>query len=263
MKDKLDIGSIILKVHMTLTPEGFASPYIEKKIVSLKSKNIVTFMPYDHFELKNLNVVQKKRGGRDSFEKIYRYGYCLVEDLETFKSKMINEIHDVLVDLRNNLCNMQIHLNGQHSKEVDTNIVVDWEKYRCRAFSDSYQWVYPNDEGYEMDWSSTEEVMKLKYVEIEDLKNGIIFTVDGLEGLNETSVINLMKKAVRDYEDTTKFIIVSDDGFWSNKDGWMLSKKDATRFLDKKVALPIGKRVKLIPESKKHTFIDEGQKITE
>ncbi|WDH82435.1 hypothetical protein PUW24_06085 [Paenibacillus urinalis] len=69
---------------------------------------------------------------------------------------------------------------------------------------------------------------------------------------------------IRDHEGTPKYIIVSDEGFWNNRDGWCLSKKDATRFVHMEPVLPIGSGVKLIPETEQHSFTDEeGNQITE
>lgn len=47
------------------------------------------------------------------------------------------------------------------------------------------------------------------------------------------------------------YLIQSDDGYWSNQEGWMEEKKDATVFSEKEKeafsdSLPLGKNVKWV-----------------
>jgi hypothetical protein len=266
MTNEIRIGSIIKQVYVKLDPSGFHGPVIQDREVFFVAGDHVRLDgdPILHLKLVQLGVVQKVQKFPDSLQEIRRYGYCRAEDLDSFMEKLLDDMHEALVGYRDNLREMQEHLNGRLSDQVDERISVNWERYRCAAISESSQWVSPFDEGDEIEWSSTQEVMSTNRVEIEDLESGIVLVAKGLEGLSETGIINRMKRVIHHYEVAPKFIIVSEDGFWNNKDGWCLSKEDATRFLDQHVELPIGKGVKVIPETESHTFTDEtGNSITE
>ncbi|WDH82436.1 hypothetical protein PUW24_06090 [Paenibacillus urinalis] len=152
---------------MKLEPSGFSDPVIIDHTVNFVNNESMRFegmQPHVFFMLSELDVVRTYARFPDTFQQIRRFGYCRAEDLETFKSKMINEMHDVLVGYREGLLSMQEHLNAQLPQEVDESIVIDWDQYRCAAVSDSIQWVSPYEEGNEMDWSSTQEVSKTQFV---------------------------------------------------------------------------------------------------
>lgn len=265
-KDEIRIGSIIKEVRVKLDPDGVRGPLIKNYKVFFVSGDGVQMEGerIKCLKLDQLGVVQRDPGYPDSFHEIRRFGYCREEDLDTFIEAMLNDMLEALVGYRKKMRFMQEHLNQQLENRNSESIKVDWDRYRFAAISESLQWVTPYPEGDGMDWSSTQEVMMTKRVEIEDQKTGIVFYVNGLEGLSETGIMNRMKRAIRDYEQAQKFIIVSEEGFWNNEDGWCLSKEDATRFLDQDVQLPIGKGVKIILETEPHTFTDEaGNVITE
>ncbi|RRJ54925.1 hypothetical protein EHV15_35735 [Paenibacillus oralis] len=266
MSKEISIGSKIKEVHMKLEPSGFAEPIIIDLMVQFVDSETINFGVIRHktfYRPSEINLVQSRPEFPDSLQQIRRFGICREEDLEAFKLKMMNNMHDALVGYRDGLRSMQEHLNAQLPQEVDNSIAIDWEEFRCTAISDSSQTVSPDVEEDDMDWNSTEEVTQSQYVEIEDLTLNIVVYARGLEGLEGAALINRMKRAIREEESIPKFIIVSDEGFWKEI-GWCSSKADATRFVHQISELPTGLGVKLIPESKQHSFTDaEGNQITE
>jgi len=251
---------------MKLDPSGFAEPTIIDLTVQFADSEIINFGVIRHktfYRPSEVDVVQSLPEYPDSLQQIRRFGICRAEDLEAFKLKMMNDMHDALVGYRDGMRSMQEHLNAQLPQEVDTSIAIEWDNFRCEAVSDSSQTVSPEVEEEDMDWSSTEEVTQTQYVEIQDLKSNIVVNARGLEGLEGAALINRMKRAIREEESIPKFIIVSDEGFWKEI-GWCSSKVDATRFVHQISELPSGLGVKLIPESEQHSFTDaEGNQITE
>ncbi|MGV2887578.1 hypothetical protein [Paenibacillus taichungensis] len=266
MSKEITIGSIIKEVHMKLEPSGFTEPTIVDLTVQFADCEIINFGVLRHktfYRPNELNVVQSLPEYPDNLQQIRRFGICRAEDLEAFKLTMMNDMHDALVGYRDGLKSMQEHLNAQLPEEVDGSIAIDWEEFRCAAVSESSQWVSPYVSEDDMDWSSTQEVTKTQYVELEHLQSNVMVYAKGLEGLEGVALINRMKRAIREHEGIPKFIIVSDEGFWKEI-GWCSSKADATRFVHQISELPTGLGVKLIPESEQHSFTDaEGKQITE
>lgn len=261
-QNDITIGSTIKEISMKLTPSGFSKPVIiDHKVLCVTEECMWFEEPRSHayYNLDLLDQVRTSALYPDSFNLILRYGFCRAENVETFKSKMINEMHDVLVGYRQGLLSMQKHLNAQLPQEVDESIVIDWEKYACAAVSDTTQWVCPYVGDEEMDWSSTHNVSKTQFVQMEDYETGALLYASGLEGLEGAALINQMKRTIREHEGTPKYIIVSDEGFWNNKDGWCLAKADATRFVHIVPDMPIGSGVKLIPETEQHSYNDDDR----
>ena len=199
-QDKIRIGSIIKEVRMKLDPDGVRGPLITDYKVFFVSGDRVQMEGerIKCLKFNQLGVVQRDPRYPDSFHEIRRFGYCREEDLDPFVEAMMNDMHEALVGYRERMRFMQEHLNQQLENRNKESIKVDWDRYRCAAISESLQWVSPSAEGDVMDWSSTQEVMMTKRVEIEDQMTGIVFHVNGLEGLSETGIVNRMKRAIRD-----------------------------------------------------------------
>lgn len=49
-------------------------------------------------------------------------------------------------------------------------------------------------------------------------------------------------------------LITSDDGYWSNEDGWVYDRESATKFTETNLDLPIGKNVRFIPLTEASEF---------
>lgn len=177
---------------MELKPSGFDEPVIIDLTVQFVTSEHFVFegiRKNGSYKLSELNVVQTNNLFTDSFQRIKRFGICRSEDLESFKYKIMNEMHNVLVSYRDGLIAMQEHLNSRLHHEVDASSVINWEQYKCTAASQSIQNVDPYDHGNELEWSSTQRVMKAQFVQIENLETGTIVYAKGLEGLDDSGLL--------------------------------------------------------------------------
>lgn len=202
MSEEIKSGSIMKEVHMKLEPSGFSEPTVIDLTVQFADSKTINFGFIRHktfYHPNEVGVVQSLPEIPDSLQQIRRFGICRAQDLEEFKLKMKNDMHDALVRYRDDLKSMQEHLNSQLPQEVDESVTVDWDRYRCKALSG---WTQDIGIWDEIHWDSTDEAKDTLFVEIYDNATEVYLYAKGLEGLEDTGIINRIKKAIREHEET-------------------------------------------------------------
>lgn len=208
MLDSLAIGDKLIEVRMMLTPdESFRPKTTELTITSVSSSQVrVSGSKINRKTYKKSEIGVFMNGlFKDSYTMIERRGVCLPDFLESFKVEMLDSMHADLVKYRLAMLSMQKELNRYYSNEPNLSITVDWDRYECFAVSGSYQDITPVTEN-DLEWSSTKDVEDTIFISIDDKDKGTRFEIAGLEGFNDTQIINQLKKAIAAYEIKETFV---------------------------------------------------------